>query len=622
MKKIIVGFDNEPVLIKIKDEMKKLGITDTVFAIKTSKLAVLDAIENEEPFACLITESIGFEHWTLEEIAEIRDSYNVHIVPIISSEYKGTASIQQLYLSGITSALLKKPKKALKASEIAKLLITSRTLKDARIYYGIAKLEDIKVHPDTLSEEELEKYKTALRDSSLGATIGQRFIKVVERLTSKQTQVFIDSLPKSDITSLAEFEEFYTVLDILKKAGIVYKYKKPRHLKKHDNKIIESEKGDVIDQNGEEIIRTDPLFEDELSERPNEETEYYFEGDDMDNSEEYLGDDEYSFANEEDESEQFGFSDMQPEEGEEPETMDIPVESEDAVISEQDIEEALEQSSASKDETTVIRQIIEEEEAKEAEKELVNNRTYLVVTFAGIAVLFFILLVLFVHITIQRNQKQQQAEKTENIGFDVSYGEMEDETVSLNTVDLVNKEDETLAGNEEEPEPEPELDEIEMVIARHDPPVTVSENGNTVQTPGYVTVSAQNENSTEQQETSNKTNAGNVSVEGAAAAVQNTFSDRKNDATSNNRADVPVYNYKPDKLTSNYTNVSFQDGEKIDGLKLVNALNAGSGTDCKIRLKSGIEIAAGKGEASPQDIPIRSTFLTEKKNNLLIFTEQ
>lgn len=614
MKKIIVGFDNEPVLIKIKDEMKKLGETDTVFTIKTSKVAVLDAIENEEPFACLITETIGFEHWTLEEIAGIRDSYNVHIVPIISSEYKGTALIQQLYLSGITSALLKNPKKALKASEIAKLLITSRTLKDARIYYGIAKLEDVKVQPETLNDEELEKYKAALRDSSLGPTIGQRFLKVVERLTSKQTKVFIDALPKSEITSLTEFEEFYAVLDILKKAGIVYRYKKPRHFKKHDGKIKKSEKGDVIDQNGEEIKSVDSLFEDELSVQ-DEEIEFHFEGDDMDNSEEYLGEEEFSFANEEDETGQF----WEPEEDEEPKTMNIPVDSEDAVISEQDIEKALEPNSASKDEATVIRQIIEEEEAKEAEKELVNNKTYLIVTLAGIAVLCFILLVLFVHITIQRNQKQQQAEKTENIGFDVSYGEVEDEMVSFNAVDLVDEEDETITVDEEESEQE--LDEIEMVIARHNPPVTVSENGNTVQTPGYVTVSAQNENSTGQQET-NKTNASNVFMESVAAAEQNTTSDRKNNAASNNRADVSAYNYKPDKLASNYTNISFQEGEKIDGLKLVNALNAGSETDCNIRLKSGVEITAGKGNASPQDIPIRSTFLIEKKNNLLIFIEQ
>ena len=54
MKKIIVGFDNESVLLKIKEEMKKLGETDTLFTIKTSKLAVLDAIENENPIACLI----------------------------------------------------------------------------------------------------------------------------------------------------------------------------------------------------------------------------------------------------------------------------------------------------------------------------------------------------------------------------------------------------------------------------------------------------------------------------------------------------------------------------------------------------------------------------------------
>lgn len=621
MKKIIVGFDNEPVLVKIKDEMKKLGKTDTIFTIKTSKLAVLDAIENEEPFACLITEAIGFERWTLKEIAEIRDNYNVHIVPIISSEYKGTALIQQLYLAGITSALLKNPKKAIKASEIAKLLITPRTLKDARIYYGIAKLEDVKVQPETLSDEELEKYKNALRDGSLGPTIGQRFIKVVERLTSKQAQTFIDALPKSDITSLAEFEEFYTVLDILKKVGIIYKYKRPRQLRSHDvSKIRKSEKGDVIDQNGKEIKSTDPLFEDEFSVRQEEEIEFHFEEDNMDDSEEYLGAEEFSFANEETETEHFGNFDIQSDEGGEQGSKDMPENSEDsgdAVISEYDIEEALEQRMTSEDETTAIRQIIEEEEAKEAEKELINRKTYWIVTLAGIVVLCFILLVLFFHITIQRNQKQQQAERTENIGFNVSYDETEDETVSLNTVDLVDAaEDKTITVEE----PEKELDEIEMVVARHDSPITVSENGNVDQTPGYVTVSARNENRTEQQENSSKTNVNNVYMESAAA--QNTLSGRKSDVASNNRADVPAYSYKPDKLTSNYANVSFQNGEKIDGLKLVNALNAGSGSDYNIRLKGGIEITAGKEAVSPQDISIRSTFLVEKKDNLLIFTEQ
>ena len=484
MKKIIVGFDNESILLKIKEEMKKFGETDTLFTIKTSKLAVLDAIENENPSACLIMESIGFEHWTLNEIAEIKDNHNIHIVPIISSEYKGTASVQLLYLSGITSAVLKNPKRSIKASEVAKLLLTPRTLKDARIYYGISTLEDVKEQPEKLSDEELEKYKMALRDSSLGATIGQRFFKIVERLTSKQTQYFIDSLPQNDLTTLAECEEFYDVLDVLKKAGIVYKYKKPRQLKKHDGRIKESEKGDVIDWNGEEIKSEDPLFEEEFHFSQEEEIDYHFVEDD-DGLEEYAeAEEEFTFVEEEDD-EQYGFNDTQSEEEMISESDDISEKDGDAIISEKDIEEAIEQSSKERGNTAAIKQIIEEEEAKEAEKELVNKRTYLLVTFAGIAVLLFVLLILFIHITIQRNLKQQMAKEAENVGFDVSYNETEDETVSLNNVDLVDAEKEPV--EIEEPE-EPE--EIEMVIARHDPPVTVSENGNVKPKPEYITVSA------------------------------------------------------------------------------------------------------------------------------------
>lgn len=614
MKKIIVGFDNESILLKIKEEMKKFGETDTLFTIKTSKLAVLDAIENENPTACLIMESIGFEHWTLNEIAEIKDNHNIHIVPIISSEYKGTASVQLLYLSGITSAVLKNPKKSIKASEVAKLLLTPRTLKDARIYYGISTLEDVKEQPEKLSDEELEKYKMALRDSSLGATIGQRFLKMVERLTSKQTQYFIDSLPQNDLTTLAECEEFYDVLDVLKKAGIVYKYKKPRQLKKHDGRIKESEKGDVIDWNGEEIKSEDPLFEEEFHFSQEEEIDYHFVEDD-DGPEEYAeAEEEFTFVEEEDD-EQYGFNDTQSEEEMISESDDISEKDGDAIISEKDIEEAIEQSSKERGNTAAIKQIIEEEEAKEAEKELVNKRTYLLVTFAGIAVLLFVLLILFIHITIQRNLKQQMAKEAENVGFDVSYNETEDETVSLNNVDLVDAEKEPV--EIEEPE-EPE--EIEMVIARHDPPVTVSENGNVKPKPEYITVSAQN--STEQQKNSKTMGTSNVSTGNAAVAVPNTVSDRQSNAASNNRADIPSYNYKPDKLTSNYTNVSFQSGEKIEGLKLINAINSGSGTDCRIRLNGGIEFTAKTGEVSPQDIPIRSTYLIEKKDSLLIFIEQ
>lgn len=609
MKKIIVGFDNESVLIKIKEEMKKLGETDTLFTVKTCKLAVLDAIENENPSACLITESIGFEHWTLNEIAEIRDNHNIHIVPIISSEYKGTASVQLLYLSGITSAVLKNPKKSIKASEIAKLLLTPRTLKDARIYYGISTLEDVKEQPEKLSDEELEKYKMALRDSSLGATIGQRFLKIVERLTSKQTQYFIDSLPQNDLTSLAECEEFYDVLDVLKKAGIVYKYKKPRQLKKHDGRVKESEKGDVIDWNGEEIKSEDPLFEEELH-FSQEEINYRFVEDD-DGPEEYAEEEEFTFVEEEDD-EQYGFNDTQSEEKMIPESDDISEKDGDAIISEKDIEEALEQSSKESENTAAIKQIIEEEEAKEAEKELVNKRTYLLVTIAGIAVLFFVLLILFIHITIQRNLKQQMAKEAENVGFDVSYNEMEDETVSLNDVDLVD--------GEKKPVEIEEPEEIEMVIARHDPPVTVSENGNVKPTPEYITVSAQN--STEQQKNNKTMETSNVSTGNTVAAVPNTVSDRQSNTASNNLADIPSYNYKPDKLTSNYSNVSFQSGEKVEGLKLINAINSGSGTDCRIRLNGGIEFTAKTGEVSPQDIPIRSTYLIEKKDSLLIFIEQ
>ncbi len=275
---------------------------------------------------------------------------------------------------------------------------------------------------------------------------------------------------------------------------------------------------------------------------------------------------------EEEDDEQYGFNDTQSEEEMISESDDISEKDGDAIISEKDIEEAIEQSSKERGNTAAIKQIIEEEEAKEAEKELVNKRTYLLVTFAGIAVLLFVLLILFIHITIQRNLKQQMAKEAENVGFDVSYNETEDETVSLNNVDLVDAEKEPV--EIEEPE-EPE--EIEMVIARHDPPVTVSENGNVKPKPEYITVSAQN--STEQQKNSKTMGTSNVSTGNAAVAVPNTVSDRQSNAASNNRADIPSYNYKPDKLTSNYTNVSFQSGEKIEGLKLINAINSGSGTD-------------------------------------------
>lgn len=254
MKKIIIGFDKPAALTKIQKSFLKMGIKDVEFIIKSSKLAVVDALEKEDIYACLLTMNIGIETWKIEEIGRLRDNCHVHIVPILDKSLYGSSPLQYLYSVGITSAILQKGS-ALKSAEIAQLLSTPRSLKDARIYYGIQTMEDHLKAEEELTDEEFEQYQAALFDPSYQPTLGSRYYAVAMSLTPKKNMQFLNKLGKNTLDELGECEEFYQILDILHEHGMPITYRKPKHLKKTPKNAVNPIKvdGDVLDADGTEV---------------------------------------------------------------------------------------------------------------------------------------------------------------------------------------------------------------------------------------------------------------------------------------------------------------------------------------------------------------------------------
>lgn len=491
MRAIIIGFDNQMALSKIQKELQKLGEKDVAFIKKNSKVAVIDALEKGAIYACLLTERIGYDVWTAEELAALRDNSNAYIVPILSKEdYYGTDKLKLLYNAGISSAILQKGR-GLKASEIAKLLMYPRNLKEARQYYGITSMTDVikDTSGQVMTEEQVSQYKAALYDTTFGtpgSNLGGRYYALAMKLTPLQNIYFLEQLGSELHTRLAEFPEYYDVLDALKAAGISIRFKRPKKFKKsvlsrRSSQIIN---GEVLDINGEVMDTIQPILDEDYYHfvESNDQSDIDEENDESFENENF-GFVDYAQEQEDDILEEtYGFmekninsneavsfmknyndmSDLnvdvekkenipsEEQEQEEITNMDDSIKSspdleleEEVVneygfldgegnkITETDFEndmladdESL--SVVTHEDAEEIDKLISEEEEKETEQELLNKKHH-IFAFAliSIAILVVVLISVFIIITIQRKETLQAAQESLDSGYDVIYKDTE-----------------------------------------------------------------------------------------------------------------------------------------------------------------------------------------------------
>ena len=235
MKNVLVAF-NEPKLIKaITKNVRKTSAEDIVFTVKPTKSAFLDEISSGRYDCAILMESVGRDPWTIAEMVGVADSYNTTLIPIISESYKGGKDIMLLSSVGITSAVFVRKGGVYKADEILRMIEHPRTLREARMYYGIETYADHKSGDMSIaSENKINEAKAMLSANRDSSDLGQILLQILieYRFDMSQAAQLLECLDKDMTTRLQKTVEYYDLLEDLYKHNLVAKYHIPREIKK------------------------------------------------------------------------------------------------------------------------------------------------------------------------------------------------------------------------------------------------------------------------------------------------------------------------------------------------------------------------------------------------------
>lgn len=600
MKKVLMSFNEQKLTKAISKLVQKNGCEDLAFTVKTTKSAFLNEVATGNYDAALIMEKTGSEPWKLTEIIQIADSYNINLIPIISEDYKRTREIASLSAVGITDAVFIKKGGVYKADEILHVIMHPRTLREARMYYGIETYADTKNGGMTLATEaklsDAIDYINANRDCE---DIGQVLVQVLVEYQFDMAQAaeLLEKLDEDMIVRLQKTVEYYELLDDLKKHDLIANYHIPREIRKlkkakekaarktggadtEEEKVIEEgnetqqpEDMDVAEDHSkttkEVVVDAEEVRM--LDQKQNEEIENDLE-DDEDLEDEDIEDDEDSFSiagieEPDEEEDEYELAVPQPRVDDDDET-DFSFNSGMRVSKESiEVNEGRNREKSEKKSIGELKKIQKEEKRAERRNELRSKGEYedmlkedeeekkekpnyiLIGVIAGLGILIIILFILFLKISIDRNIKAEPTLDTS--GYDHTY----------------NKEDVKTY----------EVSETGGAILK-------DENGNVL-----YDASAQTVGASENEEAS------------AEEEMQVTVIDE---------------NENPDAARQQFNDTSgFEDGKEYKGLDLINLINSSQGADCMLKRSDGTQISVQRGNASIEDFKPSATYRCQKTEN-------
>lgn len=228
---ILFGFkdENSNSIPKIVSAIRSEGHTVT-YTERTTKESISAYLEKNPSCTCaVLRECLGPESFSAVELASLTDTRDINIVVLVDSEHKGTNFMDTLYAAGITSAIIVDSNRGASVGKIAELLLQKRTRKAARKYYG---LQEGEMRIEALTYGEYILNYSFLMNTDIGLNIVDRFLEIAKKLSAKQVAKFITSLPANVLKELQGYEEFWLVIDALKKSKININGTKPANLKK------------------------------------------------------------------------------------------------------------------------------------------------------------------------------------------------------------------------------------------------------------------------------------------------------------------------------------------------------------------------------------------------------
>lgn len=561
MKKVLLGFEH-PALIKAITKYVRATKSDELeFQTATSRTSVLKEVETGEYDTLILMEKMGKESWSIDEIIQIKDSYPVNLIPIISEEYKGKQEMKMFCNYGITSAVFINAKGVYNVEEVSKLIYRPRILKDARVYYGITTIADIRGGGNVLDEVTYETVRNAILYGDNREPIGIRYVNAIGELTPSQVGDFLKRLDEPTLNELKKTVEFYDVLEALKKSKVIRSYHIPRGIRKlrnSKNQVSASgdEKEDIVYE--KEVIDADEntvkfIEEEDEKKKAVKDVEYQ---DDDDNEEQLDGgdDDEFEIVfgednNSEDLDDDFSFADNleQIKEEHKKEELKKEIREEKHMPGEYEKKE----KTLKKRKIGELDDIPDKEEEEEDQK---NKKTAAIVACICIVLVafFFILIMLYINITIKRKAAAEAAATPSE----------------YNT--LYNKDE----------------------VAKYE----VGETGNLI-------LSDED---------------GNVLYNSSSDGTQAVEQEEEIDFDV-----VSELQGTDDTVNQSFNDTSGFEAEKeYKGLELVNLLNGNNGADCTLQMKNGTSVTIKRGNASIEEFKPSAMYKCTINGSELYFTEK
>lgn len=225
---VLFGFKQAETEQKIVNTLRAAA-DEVVFTTRDTKESIKSYLrDHAECTAAIIREGMGAERFTVKDFEELTDTRDINIIAIIDKSHKGTEYIDNIYAAGILNGIFVDDKKGANPLFIAHLITNPRCRRDAKKYYGISD----KISLNVLTYDTFVYYFTRLNNVNEGINIIDRYLSIVAELSAKQVADFTNKLPLQVRKELAKYEEFYLVMENLKKRGIKVNVTKPANVKR------------------------------------------------------------------------------------------------------------------------------------------------------------------------------------------------------------------------------------------------------------------------------------------------------------------------------------------------------------------------------------------------------
>lgn len=164
------------------------------------------SMDNYENVVILLQEnmdmSASYQSW---EIAALRDIKRIPVVVSVDRKHYGTDYMAVLYAAGIMDAVYEEDADA---EELAKRILSRRSRRESRDYYGIRSMDEVVSVLDILGKDALERYIHYIGAGIDARDTQLRYQEVRKKLSYVENCCLIEHIPESTMRELQEDEEF------------------------------------------------------------------------------------------------------------------------------------------------------------------------------------------------------------------------------------------------------------------------------------------------------------------------------------------------------------------------------------------------------------------------------